>query len=67
MCSLVSLEKRLQDTSEHQVNLGQNAVQATPPFDKDALKNIKVTIHQQSEMKGTLKKKVGTTLSAKSS
>lgn len=63
----MSFEKRLEDTSEHQVNLGKNAVQATPPFDKGTLKNIKVTIHRHSEVKGTLKKKVGTTLTTKSS
>lgn len=62
MCSLESFEKRLEDTGETPVILGQDAVNNMPPFDEGVLKTIKVTIHQHLHTKQTLRKEeVGTT------
>lgn len=56
VCSLESFEKRLEDTGENPVSLGQHTVNIMPTFDEGVLKTIKVTIHQHLHNKQTLRK-----------
>lgn len=51
VCSPESLKQRLHDASEKTVDLGQNIVNVTahtPQFNRDILKTITVTVHQDS-------------------
>lgn len=48
LCSSESLQKRLEDAGKTTVDLDQEAAGMDSWFDKDILKTIKVTIHQQA-------------------